>query len=119
MKLSKIILVRSLDRIIRFLVRRSEKAFQIAIFERLLLNYEKANYPIRTSFQNNFGELHTIMRLLLPANDEAMVFLNPLTLDNMTYRRVDEIRKNRDNFLHIQNGAILFISLVSLDVGHS
>ena len=51
------------------------------------------------------------MRLLLPANDEAMVFLNPLTLDNMTYRRVDEIRKNRDHFLHIQNGAILLYPL--------
>ena len=47
------------------------------------------------------------MRLLLPANDEAMVFLNPLTLDNVTYRRVDEIRKNMDHFLHIHNGAIL------------
>ena len=47
------------------------------------------------------------MRLLLPANDEAMVFLNPLILDNVTYRRVDEIKKNRDHFLHIQNGAIL------------
>ena len=47
------------------------------------------------------------MRLLLPANDEALVFLNPLTLDNVTYRRVDEIRKNMDHFLHIQNGAIL------------
>ncbi len=51
------------------------------------------------------------MRLLLPANDEAMVFLNPLTLDNVTYRRVDEIRKNRDHFLHIQNGAILLYPL--------
>src|SRR6266511_3821229 len=77
----------------------------------LLLNYQKANYPIRTPFQNNFGELHTIMRLLLPANDEAMDFLNPLTLDNVTYRRVDEIRKNRDHFLHIQNGAILLYPL--------
>ena len=47
------------------------------------------------------------MRLLILANDEAMVFLNPLTLDNVTYRRVDEIRKNMDHFLHIQNGAIL------------
>src|SRR3990170_8513495 len=60
-----------------------------------------------TPFQNNFGELRTIMRLLLSANDEAMVFLNPLTLDNVTYRRVDEIRKNMDHFLHIQNGVIL------------
>src|SRR3990170_2487221 len=60
-----------------------------------------------TPFQNNFGELRTIMRLLLSANDEAMVFLNPLTLDNVTYKRVDEIRKNMDHFLHIQNGAIL------------
>lgn len=46
------------------------------------------------------------MRLLLPANDEAMIFLNLLTLDNVTYRRVDEIMKNMDHFLHIQNGAI-------------
>ena len=61
----------------------------------------------RTPFQNNFEKLRTIMRLLLLANDEAMVFLNPLTLDNVTYRRVDEIRKNMDHFLHIQNGAIL------------
>ena len=60
-----------------------------------------------TLFQNNFGELRTIMRLLLLANDEGMVFLNPLTLDNVTYRRVDGIRKNMDHFLHIQNGAIL------------
>ena len=30
------------------------------------------------------------MRLLLPANDEAMDFLNPLTLDNVTYKRVDQ-----------------------------
>ena len=47
------------------------------------------------------------MRLLLSPNDEAMVFLNPLTLDNVTYRRADEIRKNMDHLLHIQNGAIL------------
>ena len=47
------------------------------------------------------------MRLLLPANNEAMFFLNPLTLDNVAYKRVDEIRKNMDHFLHIQNGAIL------------
>ena len=79
----------------------------------------------RTPFQNNFGELHTIMRLLLPANDEAMVFLNPLTLDNVTYRRVDEIRKNMDHFLHIQNGAILLNPLFDIherggtDIGHS
>ena len=60
-----------------------------------------------TLFQNNFGELRTIMRPLFLANDEAMVLLNPLTLDNVTYRRVDEIRKNRDHFLHIQNGVLL------------
>ena len=47
------------------------------------------------------------MRLPFLANDEVMVFLNSLTLDNVTYRRVDEIRKNMDHFLHIQNGAIL------------
>ena len=28
-----------------------------------------------TPFQNNFGELRTVMRLLLSANDEAVVFL--------------------------------------------
>src|SRR5215216_1960824 len=60
-----------------------------------------------TSFQNNFEEIHTIMRLSFPANDEVMVFLNPLKLDNVTYKRVDEIRKNMDHFLRIQNGAIL------------
>ena len=36
-----------------------------------------------TPFQNNFGELRTIMRLLLLPNDEAMVLLNPLTLGNL------------------------------------
>jgi hypothetical protein len=46
------------------------------------------------------------MRLLLPANVEAMDFLNHLTLDNMTYRRV-EITKKINHFLHIQNDAIL------------
>ena len=65
----------------------------------------------RTPFQNNFEELRTIIRLSFPANDEVIVFLNPLTLDNVTYRRVDEIRKNRDHFLHIQNGAILLYPL--------
>src|SRR6266496_3116129 len=60
-----------------------------------------------TLFQNNFEEFRTIMRLSFPANDEVMVFLNPLTLDNMTYRRVGEIRKNMDHFLCMQNGAIL------------
>ena len=47
------------------------------------------------------------MRLSFLANDEVMVFLNSLTLDNVTYRRVDEIRKNMDHFLHIQNDVIL------------
>ena len=51
------------------------------------------------------------MRLLLPANDEAMVFLNPLILDNVPYRRVDEIRKNMDHFLHMPNSAILLNTL--------
>src|SRR5215216_6728994 len=60
-----------------------------------------------TPFQNNFEELRTIMRLSFSANDEVMVFLNPLTLDNVTYRRVDEIRKNMDHFLCIQNSIIL------------
>ena len=60
-----------------------------------------------TPFQNNFEELRTIIRLSFSANVEVMVFLNSLTLDNVTYRRVDEIRKNMDHFLHIQNGVIL------------
>ena len=34
-----------------------------------------------TPFQNNFAELHTIIRPLLSPNDEDMVLLNPLTLD--------------------------------------
>ena len=65
------------------------------------------------------------MRLLLPANDGAMVFLNHLTLDTVTYRRADEIRKNMDHFLHIQNGAILLNPLFDIherggpNVGHS
>ena len=33
-----------------------------------------------TPFQNNFGELRTIMLLLLSPNDEVLVLLNPLTL---------------------------------------
>ena len=36
-----------------------------------------------TPFQNNFGEVRTIMRLLLSPNDEVLVLLNPLTLDKM------------------------------------
>ena len=36
-----------------------------------------------TSFQNNFGELRTIMLLLLSPNDEVLVLLNPVTLDKM------------------------------------
>jgi SNF2 family DNA or RNA helicase len=60
-----------------------------------------------TPFQKNFEELHTIMRLLLPANDEAMYFFNPLTLDNVTYRRVDEIRKNWINLCTSIMGAFL------------
>jgi DNA repair and recombination protein RAD54 and RAD54-like protein len=63
-----------------------------------------------TPFQNNFEELRTIMRLLLPANDEAMYFFNPLTLDNVTYRRVDEIRKKLDQLVHIHNGGIFLIN---------
>ena len=54
------------------------------------------------------------MRLLLPANDEAMYFFNTLTLDNVTYRRVDEIRKKLDQLVHIHNGGILDKSLKGL-----
>ena len=36
-----------------------------------------------THFQNNFGELRTIMHLLLSPNDEDIVLLNPLTLGNL------------------------------------
>ena len=39
-----------------------------------------------TPFQNNFGELRSIMRLLLSPNDEDMVLLNPLTLDKRDMR---------------------------------
>ena len=37
-------------------------------------------------FQNNFGELRTIMHMLLSPNDEDMVLLNPLTLDKRDMR---------------------------------
>jgi DNA repair and recombination RAD54-like protein len=67
-----------------------------------------------TPFQNNIEELRTIMRLLLPANDEAMYFFNLLTLDKVTYRRVDEIRKNLDQLVHIHSGSILDKSLKGL-----
>ena len=103
-----------LDRIISFFgTKFSKKVFQIAIFGRLLLNFVPKSYLIILSgspFQNNFGELRTIMRLLLLANDEAVVFLNPLTLDNVTYRRVDEIRKKLDQLVHIHNGGIFLIN---------
>ena len=36
-----------------------------------------------TQLQNNFGEIRTIMRLLLSPNDEVLMLLNPLTLDKM------------------------------------
>jgi hypothetical protein len=58
------------------------------------------------------------MRLLLPANDKAMDYLNPLTLDNVTYRRVDEIRKKMDHFMHIQNGAILLNPLKVMRISY-
>src|SRR6266566_3476544 len=82
------------DRIISFLVRSS--AAELRTKKLIILS--------GTPFQNNFEELRTIMRLLLPANDEAMYFFNPLTLDNVTYRRVDEIRKKLDQLVHIHNG---------------
>ena len=107
MKLSKIILEPSPDRIIRFLVRSSARTFQISLFGRPLLKFitkGKLSYP---GHHSKITLEDFVMRLLLLVNDEAMVFLNPLTLDNMTYRRVDEIRKNMDHFMHIQNGAIL------------
>ena len=44
-----------------------------------------------TPFQNNFEELRTIMRMLLPVNDEAMDFFNTL-VDNVTYRRIYKYR---------------------------
>ena len=40
-----------------------------------------------TPFQNNFEELRSIIRLLLPANDEAMDFFNTLTLGNLSTPR--------------------------------
>ena len=39
------------------------------------------------SFQNNFGELRTIMPRLLTANDEAMDFFNTLKLGNLSTPR--------------------------------
>ena len=68
------------DRIIRFLVRTSAKTFQIAIFGRLLLKFvpksELSYLGLRP--KTIFGELRNITRLLLPSNDEDMIFLNPL-----------------------------------------
>ncbi|XP_044953461.1 SNF2 domain-containing protein CLASSY 3-like [Hordeum vulgare subsp. vulgare] len=64
-----------------------------------------------TPFQNSFEELHSIMRLLLPGNDEATGFLNSLKLNSITDKRVDEIRKKLDPFVHIHNGDILNKSL--------
>ena len=46
---------------------------------RLLLRIILSGTPL----QNNFGELRTIMLLLLSPNDEVLVLLNPLTLDKM------------------------------------
>ena len=85
------------------------KGLQIVIFGRLLLNFvpkSELSYP----------GLHskTILESFVPLCAcyfwqmmKSMVFLNHLTLDNVIYRRVDEIRKNMDHFMHIQNGAIL------------
>src|SRR6187200_1433303 len=64
------------------LVRSSAKLFWNGVPDRiirLLLRIILSGTP----FQNNFGELRTIMRLLHSPNDEDMVLLNPLTLDKM------------------------------------
>ena len=62
------------------MVRSSSKLFWNGVPDRI----------IRFLVRSHFEELRTIMRLLLPGNDEAMYFLNPLTLDNVTYKRVDQ-----------------------------
>ena len=68
------------DRIICLLVRISANA-ELCTKKRVILS--------GTPFQNNFGELRTIMRLLLSPNDEDMVLLNPLTLYKRDMRGVE------------------------------
>ena len=61
------------------LVRSYAKMFWYGVPDRiirLLLRIILSGPP----FQNNFGELRTIMHLLLSPNDEVLVLLNPLTL---------------------------------------
>ena len=84
----------------------SKRLLNIAIWKAFAEIHTKKRIILSgTPFQNNFKELRSIIRLLLLANDEAMDFFNTL-IDNVTYRRVDEIRKNMDNFLRSQNGVI-------------
>ena len=64
------------------MVRSSGKLFWNGVPDRiirLLLRIILSGTP----FQNHFGELRTIMLLLLSPNDEVLVLLNPLTLDKM------------------------------------
>ena len=60
----------------------------------------------RTPFQNNFGELRTIMHLLLSPNDEDMVLLNPLTLGNLpTPRRSSRTSEEEEGRLGVLVGS--------------
>ena len=62
----------------------------------------------RTPFQNNFGELRTIMHLLLSPNDEDMVLLNPLTLGNLpTPRRSSRTREEEEGRLGVEGSRVV------------
>ena len=82
------------DRMIRFLVRISAKAFQIAIFERLLLNFVPKS------------EL-SYLGLRSKKNWRASYCYAPITFGKWWSNGFLEIRKNMDHFLHIQNGIVL------------
>ena len=81
MKLSKVILERNPreDNSV-FGTKYSKSLPNIAIWKAFAEIRTKRRIILSgTPFQNNFGELHTIMPRLLPANDEAMDFFNTLT----------------------------------------
>jgi DNA repair and recombination RAD54-like protein len=66
-----------------------------------------------TPFQNNFDELHNIFSLLR-ADDVDPSFWNSLTVNNVTVKRINEIRPKLERFVHIHNGDILNKSLPGL-----
>ena len=65
-----------LDRIISFFGTKFSKGLPNSDIWKALaeLRTKKLIILSGTPFQNNFGQLRTIMRLLLLANDEAMIF---------------------------------------------